>query len=97
MDTMFLTLSAACGVVAFVCYVIVLIKMFQRDMAGLALGSIVLSVCCGIGGLIVFVVGWANSPQWRIKNLMLLWTGSIVVGIVSGTLGGAAEHISRWI
>ena len=42
---------------------------------------LVLLLCFGIGGLVVFVLGWINANKWNIKNLMLIWTG-IVVGIV---------------
>ncbi len=81
------------GIGSLVCFVMVLIQMFQRGQTGLGIASIVLSLC-GIGPLIAFVYGWIKASEWGIQKLMLAWTGLIVVGMVVAGLavamGGAA-------
>jgi len=70
-----------------ICFILVLIQMFQRGNVALGVVCIVL-IFCGIGGLIAFIYGWMNAKEWGIKNVMLAWTALIVVGIVLGV--GAA-------
>ena len=80
-------LAVVLGLVSLVCFIMVLIKMFQNDqtVAG------ILSIC--ICPLIAFVMGWMNADKWGIKNIMLAWTGvivgSIILNIVAVSMGGA--------
>jgi hypothetical protein len=74
--------SLLIGLGSLVCFVLVVIQMFQHGQTGLAIASIVLIFCCGIGGLVAFVVGWMNANAWGIKNTMLIWTALIVVNII---------------
>jgi len=81
-------------VVSFVCFVMVVVKMFQHDQTGLGIACIVLGLCTGLGGIIAFVVGWMNATQWAIKGVMTTWTGVILIEILLGCgiagLGAAA-------
>ncbi|MBL8825742.1 MAG: hypothetical protein JNM18_02065 [Planctomycetaceae bacterium] len=81
------------GIGSLVCFVMVLIQMFQRGQTGVGIASIVLSLC-GIGPLIALVYGWIKASEWGIQKLMLVWTGLIVIGmVVAGfavVVGGAA-------
>lgn len=61
------------GFVCFVCFVWVVVKMFQNGKTGLAITSI-LTFCCGIGYLIAFVYGWIKSGEWKLMPVMLVWT-----------------------
>lgn len=56
--------------------------MSQHDQSTLAVVSIVLIFCVGIGGLIAFVADWMNAAAWNIKNIMLIWTGCIVGALI---------------
>jgi hypothetical protein len=67
---------------AFVCFIIVLIKQFQ--VGGVVHGIIGIITC----GIWTFIWGWMNSGKAGIKNIMLIWTALIVVGIVLGAIGG---------
>ncbi|MBL8794400.1 MAG: hypothetical protein JNM56_10880 [Planctomycetia bacterium] len=81
------------GLVGLVCFVMVVVKMFQHDQTGLGIACIVLGLCTGIGGIIAFVVGWMNASQWGIQGVMKAWTAVIVVQLllVCGIVGlGAA-------
>jgi hypothetical protein len=70
------------GLVAFVCFILVLVKMFQNDATQLGVTIIVLTCLCGIGPLIAFVVGWMRSEEWSIRPLMLVWTGCAVINLI---------------
>lgn len=67
---------------AFVCQIMVLIKMFQTE--GPLYG--ILGLLCGIYALIW---GWMNADKLNIKNIMMAWTGLLVVGILFYMIGGA--------
>lgn len=65
-----------------VCFVMVLIQMFQAGEQTLGIICIVLVLCGGIGSLIAFIFGWINANKWNIKNLMWIWTGIIVAAVL---------------
>ncbi len=71
-----------CGIGSLICYVLVLIRMFERGRVGLGITCIVLTLCCYLGGLIAFIVGWANAAEWRIRNVMVVWTCIVVIHLV---------------
>jgi hypothetical protein len=57
------------------------IKLFQTE--GVLYG--ILGLICGLYALIW---GWMNAEKMNIKNLMLIWTGLLVAGIVLQVLAG---------
>ena len=61
------------GLASFVCFILVVVKMFQNDQTGLGIVTLITSLC-GIGTLIAFIYGWIKSSEWNIKTLMLVWT-----------------------
>lgn len=65
-----------------VCFVLVVVKMFQNNQTNLGIVSLVLLLCCGIGGLVAFVFGWVKSKEWNILPVMLAWTLLTVVSLV---------------
>jgi hypothetical protein len=75
------------AVVSLVCFILVLIKMFQAGEQTLGIICIVLVLCFGIGGLIAFIFGWINANKWNIKNIMMIWTGAIIASIVLSIIG----------
>jgi hypothetical protein len=77
-------LQAIVGLGSVVCFILVLIQMFQRGQTGLGITCIVLVFCVGIGALIAFVYGWMKATEWNIKNIMLAWTGCWIVGVLLG-------------
>jgi hypothetical protein len=79
--------SGIASLVALVCFIMVVIQMFHHNMNGLGIVCIVLFLCIGIGGIIALVVGWQNADRWRIRNLMQIYTVSIIAAYV---LSGAA-------
>jgi hypothetical protein len=75
-------LQGISGLGILICFVLVVVQMFNRGETTMGIVSIVLLFCCGIGELIVFIYGWIKSRDWGITNLMLIWTVLWVLGIV---------------
>jgi len=75
-----------CSIASLVCFIMVVVKMFQNDQTGMAIACIVLSFCTGVGPIIAFVVGWMNSATWNLKNVMLIWTGAVGLQVLTGVL-----------
>jgi hypothetical protein len=75
-------LQTITGLIMLVCFILVLIRIFQEGQTGLGVACIVLLFCVGIGALIAFIVGWQNAGRWRMTNIMTLWTVCWLVGIV---------------
>lgn len=72
--TMLLAMCWILGIVNLICFVAVLLKMFQHDDASLAMISIVLSVCTGIGIFLAFIGGWMSVARYDALRLMGFWT-----------------------
>lgn len=65
-----------------VCFILVLVKMFQAGMTGLGITCALLILACGIGFLVTFIMGWVKVEQLKAKNIMLVWTGLVVLNII---------------
>jgi hypothetical protein len=74
-----LYMIAALG--ALICFIIVLVKMFQN--AGVLQG--ILGLICSIWA---FIWGWMNAGKLGLKNIMIIWTILILLCIVLGIAGG---------
>jgi hypothetical protein len=71
---MFGILALACGIVSFVCWIIVLVKIFQAGEVGLGIVGII----CGI---FAFIYGWVKVDEYNIRQVMLIWTAAAIGGI----------------
>ncbi len=72
-------LGSIAGLISLVCFIIVLIKMFQNGQTGLGVLCIVLGLCLGIGAIIACVLAWQNAARWRLtQNFLMLFTISLV-------------------
>jgi hypothetical protein len=89
MGTMGTALSSIAGLGGLICFILVLVQMFQRGETTMGVLCIVLFFCCGLGYLIAFIYGWIKSGQWGIQNIMLVWTGCFVLGIIGGVINPA--------
>ena len=81
MAAMLNLIGGALSIVALVCWILVLIQMFQRGATTPAILSIVL-IICGIGPLIAFVYGWMKASEWGIFNIMAIWTVCIFGSVI---------------
>ena len=68
-----------------ICFIIVLIKLFQEN--GVLHG--ILGLICG---LYTFIWGWINAGRLNIRNLMLIWTLLIIVGIIINVMTGGFHY-----
>jgi hypothetical protein len=86
MDNLGLALSSVAGLGSLVCYILVLVAMFQRGQSGLAIVCLLLTLCCGIGALVVFIYGWVRAREWKLQNVMIVWTCAVILGIIGNAL-----------
>lgn len=77
-----LGLLALSAIVSLVCLIMIIVKMFQHGSTGLGVTTILLTLCTGIGPLIAFIVGWVKVGEWGTRNVMVAWTGSVVITII---------------
>lgn len=78
-----LTLLALIGCV--ICWIIVLIKIFQND--GALKG--VLGLICS---LFAFIWGWMNAGRLGVKNIMLAWTVLLILYAILAVMGGGFSY-----
>ena len=64
-----------------ICWIIVLIKIFQNDGA---LKGIIGLIC----SLFAFIWGWMNSSRLGVKNIMMIWTVLIIIFMILSAMGG---------
>lgn len=76
-------LAIPVGIGSLICFIIVLIKLFQNEGA---LKGILGLIC----SLYTFVWGWMNAARLNIKNIMIIWTILIVIGIIIQIAAGGA-------
>ena len=67
------------GLGSLVCFILVLIHLFQSEQTGLGIVCIVLAFLCGIGVLIAFVKGWMDG----LGTVMWVWTGCFALGVLT--------------
>lgn len=70
-----------------VCFILVLVKLFQRK--GPLHG--ILGLICS---LYTFIWGWMNADTEGIKNIMLAWTALIILTIIIGWMNGYSYNSS---
>jgi len=68
-----------------VCFILVLVQMFQRKQAVLAIVCLVL-LCCGIGTIVAFIYGWIKNREWQITNIMYVWTACWILLVIGYAL-----------
>lgn len=80
MGMIFGLLGMLVGIGSLICFILVLIKLFQAKGV---LHAILGFIC----GLYTFIWGWMNVDANNNRQIMLAWTGLIVAGIVFNILG----------
>lgn len=85
MDLLGNILNGVGGLGMLVCFILVIVTMFQRGSSGVAIASLLL-LCCGIGVFVAFVYGWIKSSEWGITRLMTIWTVCLILCIIGNVL-----------
>ncbi len=75
-------LAYIAGIVSLVCWIMVLIKMFEE--------SVVQGIIGIICSLWAFIWGWMNVEKNAQKNIMLIWTIAIIVALIVQFAFGAS-------
>ena len=78
-------LASLVGIGSLVCFVIVVIKLFQQK--GVLHG--ILGIICG---LYTFIWGWMEAGKLGIKNIMLIWTALIIVSLALNGVVAMGHH-----
>jgi hypothetical protein len=81
-------LSGLVGLVNLGIFIMVLIKLFQKE--GALKG--VLGLICA---LYTFIWGWMHATEMNIKTYMLIWTGLIVLNMILGGISSALAASSN--
>lgn len=68
-------------VVWLICWIIVVIKIFQNDGA---LKGILALICW----LFAFIWGWMHAGRLGVKNIMMIWTVVLIICLIIGAMGG---------
>lgn len=71
-----------------VCFILVVVQMFQRgDKTGGIISIVSLLICClGLLLNVNFVMGWMKADRWNMKKLMYIYTGFFVVYLLATVL-----------
>ena len=92
---MYLSICYLMSIGAFVCWILILIKMFQHGATGIAVASIVLYLCLTFGQLIAFVYGWSKAKEWGTQNIMTAWSVFLAIIVFFGGLH-ALTHVGAF-
>ena len=68
-----------------ICFIIVLIKLFQEN--GILHG--ILGLICS---LYTFIWGWMNATRLGIKNIMVIWTLLAILAIIVNVATGGFSY-----
>ncbi len=74
-------------VITLVCWILVLIRLFQTGRTGPAVASLILTLC-GFGPLVALIYGWLHADELRIRSIIYLWTACLVAALLLSCAGG---------
>jgi hypothetical protein len=80
--------------VLLVCYVLIVVKMFQHSQTVLGIICLVL-FCCGLGWLVVLIYGWLKVKEWNMMTLMLVYTGALIIYILGNVVWAPAIDLDQ--
>lgn len=72
MEALLVIVTLGLGIAQLVCWVIVMVKLFQNN--DIMLG--VLGIFCG---LITFIAGWIKADELNAKKVMTIWTALWII------------------
>ncbi|HEX8136777.1 MAG TPA: hypothetical protein VF544_04225 [Pyrinomonadaceae bacterium] len=78
-------LAMLCSLGSLICFIIVLIKLFQN-------GGVVQGIIGLICGIWTFIWGWMNAGKLNIRNIMLIWTALILLSIILNVASGGFSY-----
>ena len=81
MSTIGIVLLAIGGIGSLICWIMVLIKMFQNEKPLIG----ILGIFCGLW---TFIWGWMKSGSLGLKKIMMIWSACIGLTIVGNVING---------
>ena len=78
-------LAMLCSLGSLICFIIVLIKLFQN-------GGVVQGIIGLICGIWTFIWGWMNAGKLNFRNIMLIWTALILLSIILNIASGGFSY-----
>lgn len=78
-------LAMVCSLGSLICFIIVLIKLFQN-------GGVVQGIIGLICGIWTFIWGWMNAGKLNFRNIMLIWTALIILSIILNIMSGGFSY-----
>jgi len=75
MELAVLGVAVLVGLGSLICFIIVLIKLFQDE----GVGKGILGLICSI---YTFIWGWQNADRHDMKPLMMIWTVLFIISII---------------
>ena len=66
-------ISTILGIVSLVCFIMVLVKIFQAGETGMGVTCIITFFLCGIGALIALIYGWTKADELQARKSC--WSG----------------------
>jgi hypothetical protein len=76
-------LGVVVGIGSLICWIMVIVKIFQEGSVGLG----ILAIICP---LFAFIYGWMKVNEYGIRNIMLVWSACIVLGLIINVSQAAA-------
>lgn len=74
MEIAILGLSAIVGLVSLACWIWTIVTAFRH-------GEALIGILC-ICPLVGFIMGWVKSAEWAHQQVMMVWSGCVVINIV---------------
>jgi hypothetical protein len=79
-------LSGVGGLGMLVCFILIVVQIFQHGETTMGIVCLVLWCCFGLGFLVTFIYGWVKHRDWRITNIMYVYTASAILVIVGNVI-----------
>ena len=80
--------SAGC-IISILCWILVLVKLFQARLTTLGVVSL---LTCGLAG---YVIGWIKVKELGLRAVMLVWTGALIMSMAGLYLPGGSLAQAR--
>lgn len=81
-------IATAAAIGSVICFIILVIKMFQAGDPMMGIVSLVLCLC-GLGFLFALIIGWVNVDKYKARQLMPIYTAAFILMVVLGGISYA--------
>jgi hypothetical protein len=86
---LFNALLTVSWLVAFICFIMVVMAMFKAGDQTLGIICSVLCFCGNLGMLVALVMGWVNADKYNIRKILPIYSAAFAGVIIFGVMSGA--------